>query len=80
MPKLKALSGVDVVKILSVFGFSVVSQKGSHAKLARVRGETREILTVPTHKELDRGTLRAIFRQASRFIPESDLSQHFYTE
>ncbi|MEK7617898.1 MAG: type II toxin-antitoxin system HicA family toxin [Patescibacteria group bacterium] len=80
MPKLKVLSGSDVIKILSVFGFAVVSQKGSHSKLARVRGSGREILTVPIHKELDTGTLRAVFRQASRFISESDLSEYFYTE
>ncbi|HEY4515999.1 MAG TPA: type II toxin-antitoxin system HicA family toxin [Candidatus Paceibacterota bacterium] len=30
--KLKILSGQDVVKILSSFGFSVFSQKGSHIK------------------------------------------------
>lgn len=80
MPKLKALSGAEVIKILSIFGFSIVSQKGSHAKLARIRDGAREILTAPMHKELDRGTLRAIFRQASRFVTESDLSKHFYTK
>lgn len=36
MPKLKVLSGQDVIKILSVFGFLVVSQKSSHAKLAGI--------------------------------------------
>jgi len=80
MPKLKVLSGSDIVKILFHFGFLVVSQKGSHAKLARHREGSREILTVPLHKELDTGTLRAVFRQASRFVPENDLRKHFYTE
>ncbi|WHZ28202.1 MAG: hypothetical protein OJF51_003000 [Nitrospira sp.] len=37
------------------------------------------MLTVPLHTELDTGTLRAIVRQASRFISESDLHTHFYT-
>jgi hypothetical protein len=36
-------------------------------------------LTIPLHAELDSGTLRAIFRQASRFISESELRPHFYT-
>ena len=80
MPKLKVLSGTEVIKVLSVFGFLVVRQKGSHVKLARTSGGAREILTVPMHKELDIGTLRAIFRQASRFISPNDLSQYFYTE
>jgi len=33
MPKLKVLSGRQVVKILSRFGFKAVSQRGSHVKL-----------------------------------------------
>jgi hypothetical protein len=35
---------------------------------------------VPAHDELDSGTLRAILRQASRYIPEEELSRHFYSE
>ncbi len=32
MSKLRTLGGKEVVKILSKFGFEVVSQKGSHVK------------------------------------------------
>ncbi|MBS0180784.1 MAG: type II toxin-antitoxin system HicA family toxin, partial [Nitrospira sp.] len=38
-----------------------------------------QVLTVPLHPEIDPGTLRAIFRQASRFIAEQELRPHFYT-
>lgn len=79
MPKLKVLSGGDVVKILKEFDFDVASQKGSHVKLRRVLSdETKQILTIPLHDELDRGTLRAIFRQASHYIPEEELRSRFY--
>ena len=79
MPKLRVLSGREVIKILSKFGFEVVSQKGSHVKLKRVLpDETKQTLTVPLHEELDKGTLKAIIRQASRYIPEEDLKQYFY--
>ncbi|OGE80440.1 MAG: hypothetical protein A2660_03130 [Candidatus Doudnabacteria bacterium RIFCSPHIGHO2_01_FULL_45_18] len=79
MPKLKTLSGTDVIKILSSLGFNVTNQKGSHVKLSRISNNgLREILTVPNHKELDKGTLKAIFRQASRYIPENELYKHFY--
>ncbi|MDO9333110.1 MAG: type II toxin-antitoxin system HicA family toxin, partial [Dehalococcoidales bacterium] len=37
-------------------------------------------IPVPRHDELDAGTLRAIIRQATRYIPESELRQHFYSE
>lgn len=39
-----------------------------------------ESLTVPLHAELDRGTLQAIYRQASRFVPEKQLRPYFYTD
>jgi len=79
MPKLKTLSGREVVKILSRFGFKVVSQRGSHVKMRRILLDgTKQTLTIPLHEELDKGTLRAIFRQALRYIPEEDLKPHFY--
>lgn len=79
MPKLRRLSGAQLIAILSGFGFSVVGQKGSHIKLARLISGRRQILTVPNHRELDTGTLRAIYRQAGSFIPETELAKKFYT-
>jgi len=79
MPKLKSLSGEDVIKILSQFRFEPVSQKGSHVKLRRILSDgTKQTLTIPLHKELDKGALRAIFRQASRYIPEEEVMPYFY--
>lgn len=79
MPKLRRLAGRDLLAILQGFGFQQVSQRGSHVKLAREVEGSRQVLTVPLHTELDPGTLRAIFRQASRFISEPELRPHFYT-
>lgn len=79
-PKLRRLSGQQVIRVLRRFGFDVVTQRGSHAKLRRITGSERQTLTVPTHRELDVGTLDAIFRQASRYIPPAELRPHFYTD
>ncbi len=79
MPKPKILAGQDIVHIFESFGFSVVDQRGSHIKLRRVVVDgLRETFTVPNHKELDRGTIVSLYRQASRYIPESELRPHFY--
>lgn len=78
MPRLKVLSGEDVISILGIFGFQVHSQKGSHVKLRRDSPAGKETLTVPNHRELDTGTCRAIFRQATKYIPESELYSYFY--
>ncbi len=78
MPKLRRLSAQEVIDILNQFGFEIISQKGSHIKLRRLSETGKETLTIPNHKQLDLGTCRAIFRQASKYIPESDLYAHFY--
>jgi len=66
---------------MATFGFEVHSQRGSHVKLRRIaKGGEKQTLTIPTHPELDMGTLRAIIRQAARYIPESKLQPHFYSK
>ena len=61
MPKLPRISGVEVIKILTkFFGFRTLRQRGSHVTLTN----DSVFLTVPLHKELDRGTLLAILRDA----------------
>ncbi len=79
MPRLRRLSGREVLKALRTFGFEVDSMRGSHVKLSRTLDDgTRQILTVPHHTELAAGTVRAIFRQAARFIDEAELRKHFF--
>jgi len=80
MPKLRRLSGAKVIEALGHFGFTVAGQKGSHVKLARHIDGRKQILTVPNHKEIDTGTLRAIYRQASAYIPETELREYFYSK
>lgn len=62
--KLPALSGKEVVKILSQIGFETKRQKGSHIILIKPASSFRKIVVVPLHKEIDRGTLLEIIRQA----------------
>jgi predicted RNA binding protein YcfA (HicA-like mRNA interferase family) len=78
--KLRTLSGDDLIRIFSSFGFSVFSQRGSHIKLRRDSAVGKEIIVFANHKSVPRGTLKAIFNQASRFVPQSELHQHFYTD
>ena len=81
MPRLKRLKAREIVRLLGRFGFGVISMKGSHAKLVRIRPSgRREILIVPMHRQLTAGTVHAIYRQASRFIPEDELRRGFFTD
>jgi len=65
MPKLKVLSGQEMIRIFQEFGFFVIDQRGSHIKLRRnMPSGTKQTITVPNHKEIDRGTLLEIIRQS----------------
>jgi predicted RNA binding protein YcfA (HicA-like mRNA interferase family) len=68
MSKLPRLSGRECVKALAKAGFVFKRQVGSHMVLRR--SDPFAQLVVPDHKELDRGTLRAIIRLADFSIDE----------
>jgi len=66
--KLPRLSGRDCVKALAKVGFY---RKRQHRSLIILRRDNPFAqLVVPEHKELDRGTLRAILRQADLSVDE----------
>ena len=62
MSKLPVLSGGKCIKASEKAGFYFKRQEGSHVTLRR--DEPFSQLVVLLHKELDRGTLRVIIRQA----------------
>ena len=68
MSRLPQVSGRECVTALQRFGFVVVRQRGSHIILRR--DDPFAQLVVPDHKQLDRGTLRSILRQAEISIEE----------
>lgn len=79
MPKLKILGGKDLLKIFSTFGFEEIDQRGSHVKMRRVVSGDKQTLTIPMHKEIDKGLLKQIFIQASQYVSENDLKPLFYS-
>ncbi len=68
MSKLPRLSGRECIKALEKAGFYFKRQEGSHIVLRRDDPFTQVV--VPDHKELDRGTLRAIIRQVGLGVDE----------
>ena len=48
MPRLRRLSGAELVRIFRGFGYVIHSQRGSHIKLRRTRADgTAETLIIP---------------------------------
>lgn len=79
--RLKPQSGREVAAALAHFGFTVVATRGSHCKLQRTPPSGQhQTLTIPLHRSLATGTLHAIYRQACRFVPESELQRHFFID
>jgi predicted RNA binding protein YcfA (HicA-like mRNA interferase family) len=68
MSGLPRISGRDCVKALNKAGFYLKRQEGSHMILRRDNPFGQVV--VPDHKELDRGTLRAIIRQSGLSVDE----------
>ena len=60
MTKLPRLSGKEVIKALSKTGFISTRQKGSHVIMIKENLQSKTVLVVPLHKEIDRGTLLEI--------------------
>jgi predicted RNA binding protein YcfA (HicA-like mRNA interferase family) len=60
MPELPSVSGQKARKALERLGFIFLRQSGSHAIMRRgSRG-----CVVPMHREIKRGTLRGVLKQA----------------
>jgi predicted RNA binding protein YcfA (HicA-like mRNA interferase family) len=68
MPKLPVLSGREVVRIFESLGWQQARQTGSHIIL--VKPSHPATLSIPDHREVARGTLRTLIRQAGLTIDE----------
>lgn len=68
MSKLPVISARELLKTLNKIGYSD-HQTGSHMIL-RNRNYPHRRITVPNHKEIARGTLRAIIRQSGLTLDE----------
>ena len=62
--KLPIIFGVEVVKMLSKFGFSVTRQSGSHIILIKEVLESKGTVVVLKHRELAKGALLSILSQS----------------
>ncbi|HHT9153842.1 MAG TPA: type II toxin-antitoxin system HicA family toxin [Candidatus Hypogeohydataceae bacterium YC40] len=69
MPKLPVISGKEAVKAFKKIGYEVDHQTGSHIILRNTKPPFRR-LTVPNHKEIAKGTLRSLIREAGLTVKE----------
>jgi predicted RNA binding protein YcfA (HicA-like mRNA interferase family) len=67
--QLPRISGREVVKALRKIGYERDRQRGSHIVLRRTAHPHRRV-TVPDHKEVAKGTLRALLREVGLTVDE----------
>lgn len=68
MPALPVISGADAVRAFSQGSWQAVRQRGSH--IIMVKDGSIASLSVPDHRELARGTLRSLIRDAGLTVGE----------
>jgi len=68
MGKLPVLSGREVVKIFEKDGWKRVNQVGSHITMKKK--EVRAKLSIPLHREVGRGLLRGLIRDAGLSVED----------
>lgn len=68
MGKLGNISGKEAAKAFQKAGWQRIGQVGSHLVLSKPN--VRVNLSVPQHKELSTGTLRALIRNAGLTVDE----------
>lgn len=68
MGRLSNISGKEAAKAFSKGGWKKVGQVGSH--LVMIKPGLRVNLSIPQHKELSVGTLRALIRHAGLTVDE----------
>lgn len=70
MPRLPVMSGRQAVAVFRKAGFDMKRQQGSHMILGKAGFV--ETLSVPDHRELKPGTLRALIRKAGLTVDRFD--------
>jgi len=68
MSRLANISGKEAARAFEKAGWKAVGQVGSH--LVMVKEGCRANLSIPQHKELSMGTLRALIRCAGMTVDE----------
>lgn len=69
MPKLPVVSGAQAAKAFQRIGYELSHQTGSHMILRSTQPPHRH-LSVPNHRELAKGLLRGLIRDAGLTVEE----------
>lgn len=70
MPKLLIISGEEAIKRFQKMGYEIIRQRGSHVRMHHKSNRSKIPLAIPLHKQLGRGLLRKLIRDADITVEE----------
>jgi predicted RNA binding protein YcfA (HicA-like mRNA interferase family) len=62
------VSGKDLVKVLSKYGYEVIRQSGSHIRMSIITSDGTKNVTIPNHTSIKLGTLMSIINETSSHL------------
>jgi predicted RNA binding protein YcfA (HicA-like mRNA interferase family) len=62
------LSGSDLVRLLSQFGYVATRQTGSHIRLRSTHTGAEHLITIPNHSPVKIGTANAILSEVAAYL------------
>ncbi len=72
MPKIpRDVSGREMAKLLKIYGYNIIKEKGSHIRLLSDFKGSEHKITIPDHKQIKIGTLNNILNDISRYLEMS---------
>ncbi len=72
MPKIpRNISGKELAKILGVYEYKIVRQRGSHIRLVSNLKEIEHKITIPDHSPIKIGTLNNILNDIAGYLAVS---------
>lgn len=70
MPKLLIISGEEAIERFQEIGYEIIRQRGSHVRMYHKINRSKTPLSIPVHKQLGRGLLRKLIRDADITVEE----------
>ena len=72
MPKIpRDVSGREMAKLLKIYGYNIIKEKGSHIRLLSDFKGSEYKITIPDHIQIKIGTLNNILNDISRYLEMS---------
>jgi predicted RNA binding protein YcfA (HicA-like mRNA interferase family) len=74
------LDGEELSRLLSIYGYNITRQTGSHIRLSTSFHRTQHHITIPRHSPLKIGTLSNILKDISEYleISREELTQKLF--